>query len=90
MYGYFDDLQKYLKFDKIKIDNNVFRLHYKITVMVFVCCGILISSGQYIGDPIDCIADGVPGGLMDTYCWIHSTFSIPSRYVLLELQRQRK
>lgn len=80
MYGYFDDLQKYLKFDKIKIDNNVFRLHYKITVMVFVCCGILISSGQYIGDPIDCIADGVPGGLMDTYCWIHSTFSIPSRW----------
>lgn len=80
MYGYFDDLQKYLKFDTIKIDNNVFRLHYKITVMVFVCCGILISSGQYIGDPIDCIADGVPGGLMDTYCWIHSTFSIPSRW----------
>jgi len=35
---------------------------------------------QYIGDPIDCIVDGVPGGIMDTYCWIHSTFSIPSRW----------
>jgi len=80
MYGYWDDLLKYFKFDKVKIDNNVFRLHYKLTVMVFACAGILVSSGQYIGDPIDCIADGVPGGLMDTYCWIHSTFSIPSRW----------
>jgi hypothetical protein len=81
MYGYWDDLLKYFKFDKVKIDNNVFRLHYKLTVMVFACAGILVSSGQYIGDPIDCIAEGVPGGIMDTYCWIHSTFSIPSRWV---------
>ena len=40
-----------------------------------------MTSRQYIGDPIDCIVDGVPGGIMDTYCWIHSTLSIPSRWV---------
>lgn len=39
-----------------------------------------VTSRQYIGDPIDCMVDGVPGGMMDTYCWIHSTFSIPSRW----------
>ena len=33
------------------------------------------------GDPIDCIVDpDVPQNVMDTYCWIHSTFSIPNRY----------
>ena len=34
---------------------------------------------QFIGDPISCIADGVPGGTLDLYCWIHSTFSVPGR-----------
>ena len=23
---------------------------------------------------------GIPNGIMDTYCWIHSTFSIPERF----------
>ena len=31
------------------------------------------------GDPIDCMADGVPGGAMNLFCWIHSTFSVSSR-----------
>jgi hypothetical protein len=81
MFDVFKQLQAFLKFDQVRIDNNVFRLHYKGTVLVFVCASLLVTSGQYIGDPIDCIVDGIPGGIMDTYCWIHSTFSIPSRWV---------
>lgn len=80
MFDVFGSLQKFLKFDPILIDNNIFRLHYKGTVLVFVTASLLVTSGQYIGDPIDCIVDGIPGGIMDTYCWIHSTFSIPSRW----------
>lgn len=79
MFDVFGELQKFLKFDSCQIDNYVFRLHYKATVLVFATASLLVTSGQYIGDPIDCIVDGVPGGIMDTYCWIHSTFSIPSR-----------
>merc|ERR1719150_1993033 len=48
--------------------------------MIFLCSSALTLMGQYIGDPIDCMVDGIPGGMMDTYCWIHSTFSIPSRW----------
>lgn len=81
MYDVFGALQGYLKFDSVCIDNNIFRLHYKATFLVFVTASLLVTSGQYIGDPIDCMVDGVPGGMMDTYCWIHSTFSIPSRWV---------
>ena len=78
----FGSYLQYLRFDSVNIDNNVFRLHYKITCMVFLCSSALTLMGQYIGDPIDCMVDGIPGGMMDTYCWIHSTFSIPSRYVI--------
>lgn len=81
MLGIFKQIQDFLKLDTVWIDNNVFRLHYKATLIVFVISSLLVTSRQYIGDPIDCIVDGVPGGIMDTYCWIHSTFSIPSRWV---------
>lgn len=34
----------------------------------------------YIGDPIDCIhVEENPQGVMDTYCWIHSTFSVTNK-----------
>ena len=77
----FGDYLQYLKFDSVIIDNNVFRLHYKITCMIFLCSSALTLMGDYIGDPIDCMVDGIPSDLMDTYCWIHSTFSVPSRCV---------
>lgn len=81
MFDVFGELQKFLKFDQTKIDNNIFRLHYKGTVLIMACASLLVTTGQYIGDPIDCIVDGIPGGMMDTYCWIHSTFSVPARWV---------
>ena len=27
------------------------------------------------------MSDGIPGNVMDTYCWISSTFSIPEKWV---------
>jgi hypothetical protein len=77
MFGVFSEVKNFAKFDSVWIDNNVFRLHYKGTVIVFVVASLLVTSRQYIGDPIDCIVEGVPSGVMDTYCWIHSTFTIP-------------
>jgi len=82
MIDLFDDLKKWLlKIDAIKIDNNVFKLHYRATFIIMACACIFITANSYIGDPIDCMVAGVPGDMMDTYCWIHSTYSIPSRWV---------
>lgn len=81
MLGFFGSLKEFLKFDHVWIDNNVFRLHYKATVIIFITSSLFVTSRQYIGDPIDCMVDGIPGGIMDTYCWIHSTYSIPTRWV---------
>ena len=42
-------------FFQVWIDNFVFRLHCKVTVFIlFVAC-VLVSVGQFLGDPIDCI-----------------------------------
>ena len=83
MLGLFKEAMRFLKFDPVWIDNQVFRLHYKITTGLFFIASLLVTSRQYVGDPIDCMVDEIPSDMMDTYCWIHSTFSIPSRWVTL-------
>lgn len=79
MFDVFGSVKGLLKLDSVCIDNNVFRLHYKATVIILVMFSLLVTSRQYIGDPIDCIVDDIPLHVMDTYCWIYSTFTIPDR-----------
>jgi len=69
----------YVKFPKIWVDNYVFRLHCKVTTLILFTSCALVNFGTYVGDPIDCIVEGnIPEGVMDTYCWLHSTFTLPS------------
>jgi innexin len=79
MFDVFGSVKGLLKLDQVCIDNNVFRLHYKATVIILIAFSLLVTSRQYIGDPIDCIVDEIPLNVMDTYCWIYSTFTIPNR-----------
>lgn len=81
MWALFDPVKKNFKFDDTTTDNLVFRLHTKLTVLALVTCSLLVTAQQFIGDPIDCVVYAVPQDVMDTYCWIHSTFSIPSRWI---------
>lgn len=75
-----DPLQHYIKFPRIWIDNAVFRLHCKASALLLFGSCLLVSVGQFFGDPIDCIVEkDVPEGVMDTYCWIHSTFTLPKK-----------
>lgn len=77
MFDVFGSVKGLLKIDQVCIDNNIFRLHYKATVIILVAFSLLVTSRQYIGDPIDCIVDEIPLNVMDTYCWIYSTFTVP-------------
>ncbi|XP_025421571.1 innexin inx2-like [Sipha flava] len=79
MFDVFGSVKGLLKIDDVCIDNNIFRLHYKATVIILVAFSLLVTARQYIGDPIDCIVDDVPLSIMDTYCWIYSTFTLPDR-----------
>lgn len=67
--------------DKAIIDNMIFRCHYRITsALLFVCC-IVVTANNLIGDPISCIHDGgVPGHVINTYCWITYTFTLPGEH----------
>lgn len=68
-----------LKPQEYIIDNWVFRLHYKASVLIFLVSTILVCSRQYIGEHIRCIADGgVPEHVMNTFCFFTSTFTVVS------------
>jgi len=79
MFDIFGSVKGLIKLDTICIDNNIFRLHYKATFIVLVISSLLVTSRQYIGDPIDCIVEEIPQNVMDTYCWIHSTYSVSDK-----------
>lgn len=77
----FGSLKSVLKLQTVTIDNNVFRLHYKVTLVILVAFSIVVTGRQYLGDPIDCISkDDIPTRVLDTFCWIHSTFSVESAW----------
>merc|ERR1712226_648883 len=68
MFKSLDEVKSLIKLDKICIDNNIFRLHYKATFVILLTASIIVTAKQYVGDPIDCIVgDGVPDNLMDLF-----------------------
>ncbi|CAN8019791.1 hypothetical protein HPB47_013270 [Ixodes persulcatus] len=74
-------LHRAVKINRIVLDNQIFRLHYKATSLLLLMFSILVTSAQYFGDPIDCINhDSVPANVIRTFCWIHSTFNIPAAF----------
>ena len=68
-----------LKTTSVKITTPVFALHYRLTFLVLLTSSILVTSRQYIGEHIQCIQDAVavPVKILNNYCFISSTFSIP-------------
>lgn len=64
---------------KADIDSPFFKLHYRTTcTLLFIAC-ILVTANDLIGNTIDCISANIPGNVLNTYCWIMSTFSVPGR-----------
>jgi hypothetical protein len=81
MFDVFGPLKSAMKLSEVSIDNNVFRLHYKATVIFLVAFSLLVTSRQYFGDPISCIQrDDIPNNVINTYCWIHATFTLPAAF----------
>jgi len=68
------------KWDIVCIDNHVFRMHYRGSVIIFLGAMSLVLARQFIGSPINCMSDSMSGGIMDSYCWLHSTYSVNGRF----------
>ena len=60
MLDVFGQVKGLAKLDDICIDNIVFRLHYKVTGVILIMATLLVTSRQYIGDPIDCLVEEIP------------------------------
>lgn len=55
MLDVFRGLKSLIKVNHIKTDSPVFRLHYSITVMFLLSFSLIVTTRQYVGNPIDCI-----------------------------------
>lgn len=64
---------------KADIDSNFFKLHYRTTCSILFICCLLVTANDLIGSTITCMGGSIPGNVLNTYCWITSTFSIPSK-----------
>jgi len=79
MLGFLGGFKGFVQLKKCLIDNTTFRLHYQYTFAILCLASLLQTANQYFGDPIDCIVDGIPESVFETYCWIHGTFTLPSQ-----------
>ncbi|RWS12662.1 Innexin shaking-B-like protein [Dinothrombium tinctorium] len=78
MIDIFRSLKSLLKISRIHIDNTILRLHYSVTVIILFAFCVIVTTKQYVGEPIDCIRyESVPQSVINTYCWIHTTYTIP-------------
>ena len=77
----FRELRGLLRVSHVHIDSWVFRLHYSVTTTCMFAFSLIVSAKQYVGNPIDCIhSKDIPEDVLNTFCWIHSTYTIPSAF----------
>ncbi|XP_031635718.1 innexin shaking-B isoform X3 [Contarinia nasturtii] len=77
MIDIFRSLKSLVKVTHIKTDSIIFRLHYSFTVIVLLAFSLIVTTRQYVGNPIDCIhTKDIPEDVLNTFCWIHSTYTM--------------
>ncbi|XP_050297901.1 innexin inx2-like isoform X2 [Anthonomus grandis grandis] len=76
MQDFLNSFKNLIKSDDTRTDSNVFKLHYKFTVILLVVFSILLSSKQYFGDPISCDVNDKKE-TVDVFCWVSGTFIRP-------------
>jgi len=74
----------FLEINSISIDNWGFKLFYKWSTSLLVFCSVMVTARQFFGNPIQCDAGAARGGIeqnvLESYCWMYSTFKIPREY----------
>lgn len=69
-------LSDFLKIHSVQIDSYVFRLHYKATLAILSAFSILVAPGTFFGEPVDCWFHDFAYKALNTWCYVHSTFSV--------------
>jgi len=66
MLDLFAPIKCLLQEEPVRIDNVVFRLYSRVTVLLLLVCTILVTAKQYIGEPISCMTDASIGRTTDS------------------------
>lgn len=81
MLDIFRGLKSFIKVSHVHTDSTVFRLHYSVTVLILLSFSLIVTTRQYVGNPIDCIhTKDIPEDVVNTFCWIHTTYHVPSAF----------
>ncbi|XP_065201549.1 innexin inx3-like [Planococcus citri] len=61
-------------------DNTIFRLHYRITTIIFFVCCVFVTAYSLFGDPIQCVGSDDEGTtkVATTYCYLGYTYTLPN------------
>nr|XP_053647304.1 innexin inx2-like isoform X2 [Cherax quadricarinatus] len=78
MFDVFGVIRHLIHLDRVTIDNVIFSLHSKVTMVILVAFSLLVSKKHYFGDPIDCMVEAISSHTIDMFCWIQSTYTIPA------------
>lgn len=73
-------LKEFVRRQPVTIDGTVFRIHVTFTTVVLFACSLMVTATQYVGNPIQCIVEGLPTRPVNTFCWITSTFTMPDSF----------
>lgn len=80
MFKLLGDVRGYLRRPDVQTDSMVFRMHNIFTTVLLLTCSLIVTATQMVGNPIMCIADSKIKHVIDTYCWITSTFTMPDAF----------
>jgi innexin len=78
MLNFFASLAGFFKREDVQIDNLGFQLFYRLVAVILLACSLIVTSEQFIGDPIDCILppnSPITQELWDVYCWTQTTYT---------------
>lgn len=81
--AYVGGLKAMLARGEFPSESSVFRLHYQFTTALCIGTSIFLTANEFFGETINCMTD-LPGNVINTYCWIKSTFTMDDyqyRYV---------
>lgn len=78
-----DNFNFKVKPNSVVIDNLVFKLHYVVTFWLLIICAVLVTSKEYIGEHIKCMAEigkdddeNHKEKYINTYCFFMSTYTV--------------
>lgn len=78
IFGLLAPISRLLKVKDVDIYDNVFRLHSKLTVMLFLAFSALVSAHEFFGKPMDCVGSDMRqvDPYFNNYCWINGTYTL--------------